>query len=140
MRNDKGQFTESGNLSGRPKGIKDRRTVLRQQLDEHGDALLKVAVDMALQGDPQSLRLCLERIMPPIKSTADPISFDLEGESLTEQAQSVLQAVSKGEVDPENGRKLLSAIADVGRIQEVDELAARLEQLEKHLLQASRKP
>lgn len=140
MRNDKGQFIGSGNPAGRPKGIRDRRTVLRDQLDKHGDALLKVAVDMALQGDPQALRLCLERVMPPIKSTADPITFDLSGESLTEQAQSVLSAVAKGEIDPDNGRKLLSAIADVGRITEIDQLQQRLEQLEKHLLQASKKP
>ena len=140
MRNDKGQFIGSGNPAGRPPGIKDRRTVLRDQLDKHGDALLKVAVNMALQGDPQALRLCLERVMPPIKSTADPITFDLSGESLTEQAQSVLSAVAKGEIDPDNGRKLLSAIADVGRITEIDQLQQRLEQLEKHLLQASKKP
>ena len=59
---------QSGNPSGRPKGVKDKRTELRELLEPHAEALVKKAVDLALMGDTSALRLCLERIIPAVKS------------------------------------------------------------------------
>jgi hypothetical protein len=71
---DQGRFTmafvkgQSGNLAGRPKGTHDRRTELRELLEPHAGALIKKAVEMAMAGDTTAMKLCLERILPAVKS------------------------------------------------------------------------
>lgn len=121
----------SGNPAGRPKGALGRATRWREALEPHGDDLFKVAVQHALDGDMQALKLCLERISPPVKPNSEPVVFDLTGDSLSAKAESVLQAVADGVIDCDSGRKLIGAISDLGRIIEVDQLEARLAQLER---------
>ncbi|MDY0191785.1 MAG: DUF5681 domain-containing protein [Desulfuromonas sp.] len=121
---------QSGNPAGRPKGALGKATRWREALEPHGDDLFKVAVDHALDGDMQALKLCLERISPPVKPTSDPVLFDLSGDTLSAKAESVLQAIADGVIDVENGRKLIGAISDLGKIIEVDSILERLEALE----------
>ena len=121
---------QSGNPAGRPKGALGRATRWREALEPHGDALFRVAVERALSGDSAALKLCLERISPPVKPSADPVFFELSGESLTQKAESVLQAIAGGVIDAENGRRLIGAISDLGKIIEVDSILERLEALE----------
>lgn len=59
---------KSGNPAGRPKGASDRRTELRELLEPHAGALIKKAVEMALAGDTTAMKLCLERVLPAVKS------------------------------------------------------------------------
>ncbi|MBO1520639.1 DUF5681 domain-containing protein [Oceanisphaera pacifica] len=122
---------KSGNPAGRPKGIPDSRSALRRELEKHGEELLNTVVKMALEGDASALKLCLERIMPPVKPSAEPVTFELSGDTLTEQAQSILKAIAQGELDPITGRQLLAAIADLSKITEIDELSRRLDELEE---------
>lgn len=121
---------QSGNPAGRPKGALGRATKWREALSEHGDDLFKVAVDHALDGDMTALKLCLERISPPVKPTSDPVEFFLHGKTLSEKAESVLQAIADGVIDVDSGRKLIGAISDLGKIIEVDSILERLEALE----------
>lgn len=121
----------SGNPAGRPVGALGKATQWRKELEPHGEALFKVAVQHALEGDMQALKLCLERISPPVKPNSEPVVFDLTGDSLSAKAESVLQAVADGVIDCDSGRKLIGAISDLGRIIEVDQLEARLAQLER---------
>lgn len=122
---------QSGNPAGRPKGALGRATKWREALEPHGDDLFKVAVDHALDGDMTALKLCLERISPPVKPTSDPVEFALQGDSLSAKAESVLQAIADGVIDIDSGRKLIGAIADLGKIIEITELEKRLAQLEQ---------
>lgn len=132
-RTEKGQFAagRSGNPAGRPKGALGRATKWREALSVHGDQLFKVAVEHALDGDMQALKLCLERISPPVKANSDPVEFSLQGETLSQKAESVLQAIADGVIDCDNGRKLIGAISDLGKIIEITELEKRLAQLEQ---------
>lgn len=121
---------QSGNPAGRPRGALGKATKWREALEPHGDDLFKVAVDHALDGDMTALKLCLERISPPVKASSDPIEFSLQGNTLSEKAESVLQAIAAGVIDVDSGRKLIGAISDLGRILEVDSILERLEALE----------
>lgn len=121
---------QSGNPAGRPKGALGKATRWREALEPHGDDLFKVAVDHALDGDMTALKLCLERISPPVKPTSDPVLFDLSGDTLSDKAESVLQAIAGGVIDVDSGRKLIGAISDLGKIIEVDSILERLEALE----------
>ena len=83
---------ESGNLQGRPKGIKDRRTEFRELLEPYAPALVNKAVAMALKGDSTALRLCLDRLIPPVKAV------DVhEGGSTSDNARVLIYL-------PDNGR------------------------------------
>ena len=122
---------QSGNPAGRPKGALGKATRWREALEPYGDDLFKVAVSHALDGDMQALKLCLERISPPVKPNSEPVEFALHGETLSAKAESVLQAIADGVIDVTSGRQLIGAIADLGKILEITELEKRLSQLEQ---------
>lgn len=121
---------QSGNPAGRPKGAVNRATKMRQEIEKSGNKLVAQLIRQALEGDPASLKLCIDRLLPPIKAQAEPVRFDLDGDTLTEQAHSILAAIAQGELDPATGRALLAAVADLAKITEIDELEQRITALE----------
>jgi Family of unknown function (DUF5681) len=100
------------NLNGRPKGVPDRRNAYRQFLEPRAPELMLKAVELALQGDTQALRLCLERLLPAIKAQDTPVALGapLSG-SVGEQGRVVLTAVGAGRVTPDEAATLMSALA-----------------------------
>jgi hypothetical protein len=74
----------SGNDAGRPRGSKNRATRLWEQLsDANAEEIMHIVLDLALSGDKQMLRMCLDRLvprqrerlvsieLPPVNSAAD---------------------------------------------------------------------
>jgi hypothetical protein len=58
------------------------------------------------------------------------IALDLTGDSLTAKASAVLSAVSAGNLAPGQGSQLITAISQLARVAEIDELTARITALE----------
>lgn len=58
---------ESGNPSGKKAGTLNKRTQLAMLLEPHAEALINKAVELALAGDSNALRLCMERLIPKVK-------------------------------------------------------------------------
>jgi hypothetical protein len=122
---------QSGNPKGKPPGTKDRRTKLRELLEPHSKALVAKVVALALEGDTAALKLCLERLMPPIRAKDEPVKIALPKDgTLTEQAQGIIQAMAQAELSPREASMLLQALAGQARIIEIDELTRRIETLE----------
>lgn len=122
---------KSGNPAGRPKGAKDKRTALRDLLQPHAKDLVKRAVELAKAGDTTALRICLDRLMPPLRAREQTVEIaGLKG-SLTEQGEAVLKAMAAGEITPGESATLLQALAAQARVTEVDELEKRVAALEK---------
>lgn len=120
----------SGNPKGRPKGVPDKRTALRSLLEPHAEALVRKAVQLALKGDTTALRLCLDRLIPAIKTRDEPVALgNLKG-TLTEQGQAVIEAMGKGMLGPADAATILQALAAQARITELEELEKRLRTLE----------
>jgi len=130
--NRKGQFQpgHSGNPAGKPKGARDKRTVLRKLMEPHSEALVQKAVDMALEGDTTALRLCLERIVPALRSQDMPVNLGSLKGSLSEQAGKINQAMAGGKITPADASSVLSALTSQAKIQEFDELERRIAKLE----------
>ena len=66
--NPKGRFVrgQSGNPKGRPVGARNKATETAELLlDGQTEALTKMAIELALDGNPTALKLCLDRIVPP---------------------------------------------------------------------------
>jgi len=81
------QKGQSGNPSGRPKGAKDKRTELRELLQPHAPALIEKAVEMALDGDTTALKMCLDRIIPAMRSVEITSDQNEEYESLVDKIE-----------------------------------------------------
>ena len=122
---------QSGNPKGRAKGS-GKIAQLRAMLEPHAEELVQKARDMAMEGDSTALRLCLERLVPAIKIKDEPVSVDgLKGNaSLVEQGQSVIDALSTGEISPGEATSVMQSIASQARIIEVDDLEKRVTKLE----------
>ncbi|HKM36066.1 MAG TPA: DUF5681 domain-containing protein [Thiopseudomonas sp.] len=131
----------SGNPAGRPKGsgLAGR---LRKVIADDADEILQSVIDQAKAGDLAAAKILLDRIVPPLKPEAQAVQIDaLSGSGdLVGKADAVIHAVGSGELAPDIAAQLISAVATLAKVIEVEQLQQRLEQLEKHLLQASKKP
>lgn len=122
---------QSGNPSGRPKGTKDSRTALRELLKPHAPALVKKAVDQALEGDAQALRLCLDRLIPAMPAQAEPVMIDASPDDLAQAGREVLSQTFAGSISVTVAGQLLQSLQGQARITEIDELVRRIEALEE---------
>jgi hypothetical protein len=122
---------KSGNPTGRPRGVPDRRTELRKLLEPHAEKLVRKAVTLALKGDVGALRLCLERLIPAIKTRDAPVEIGPLFGSLAAQGRTVFAAVAEQRLSPDQAATLMQALAAQARILEVDELEKRVAQLEE---------
>lgn len=121
----------SGNPKGRPKGSRNRKNIIAEEFAKDGSKVARVVMDAALEGDMTAANMVLQRLSAPLRSRAEKVMFELDPEApLSEQAQQVLTAVSKGDIDPETGKLLIDSISAFAGIKQVDDLEARLEALE----------
>ncbi len=122
---------ESGNPAGRKPGTGELAK-LRAAIGEHVPEIINQLVAAARGGDIQAARLILERVLPPVKAIEQPQAIDLPEGTLTDQGRAVLRSVAAGELAPGQGAQLLTAIGTLGKIAELDELAARITALEEN--------
>ncbi|WP_350283599.1 DUF5681 domain-containing protein [Nitrosomonas sp.] len=81
---------KSPNPKGRPKGIEDRRTRIRQQLEADAPAVAQTIVKLALAGDVQACGLVLNRVVSPLKNQAERVSFDFDANKpIVEQCEGI---------------------------------------------------
>lgn len=123
---------QSGNPSGKPKGTKDKNTILRDLLRPHAPELVEKVVQMAKDGDAAALRICIDRLIPPIKAIEEPVKLDALDGTLSEQAQSILRAMAEGKLASSQAATLLQALASQTRIIEAEELEKRVKALEEN--------
>lgn len=124
---------QSGNPRGKPKGALNKATLAAQALlDGEAEALTRKAVELALEGNIQALKLCLERLLPPKKERA--VTVDLPSvmgvDALPQLTAALLAAVGSGELTAGEAAGLSSLVANHGRVLELAELEKRIAALE----------
>lgn len=122
----------SGNPAGRPKGIKDRRVAMRELFDVHAGKLVKKVVDLALSGDVQALRICIDRIIPPVREGRIQISLPsiADAAGCSDAQAIIMAAVAGGELLPGEGEALAGLVEHRRRTIETTDVLKRLEALE----------
>lgn len=123
----------SGNPAGKPRGLRNRASVLLDNLlDGEAEALVRKTIEMALAGDTVALRLCIERLAPPRKDR--PLSVKLPAMNSAGDAVAVtaalVTAVSRGELTPSEGgelSKLVQTFVSAVELQDIEQRLARLE-------------
>jgi hypothetical protein len=125
---------ESGNPRGAARGSRHKASLLAESLlDGETQQLTRKAIDLALTGDTVALRLCLERILPPVRER--PCSFKLPKlETLNDASKAlamVIAGVSTGELLPSEGESLSIVINSFMKSIELSEFETRLVALER---------
>ncbi|SPF42618.1 conserved hypothetical protein [Syntrophobacter sp. SbD1] len=125
---------QSGNPKGRPKGSRNRTTLIAQAvLDVQAEALVKAAVELALKGNPACLKICLERLLP-LKKDA-PIDFRLpemgSSADIPKLFASVRTTLDEGGITPSEARTLIDMTGVFHKLIESVEFEHRLSALEE---------
>ena len=118
---------QSGNPAGRKPGTKNRKIELLRSNDER---LQQKVLEMALDGDQVALRICADRLWSKIRPEAAPVRVSATSEKLSGKGLAIIDATLSGELAPDTARDLLSALADLARLNELTEIEERLQALE----------
>jgi Family of unknown function (DUF5681) len=130
---------KSGNPRGREVGRRNRASLAAEALlDGEADTLTRRAVELAIEGDPTALKLCLERILaprrervvrfalPPIDSAAD----------IARAMGAVAAAVAEGALTPGEAGALAQIVDTFVRAIETSDFDRRLQMLEANAARA----
>ena len=106
---------ESGNPAGRPRGARNRATMLMQNLlADDAEAIWRKAIEMAIAGDLAAIRLCMDRLAPVRKD--EPVAFELppieKPADIVAATASIVAAVAAGELTPSQAAEV-SKVIDV---------------------------
>ena len=126
-----GRFAPGNSASpGRPPGrgpVAEMRAALATDLDKIIDTLKA----QALAGDPQAIRIILDRVLPALRPVDMPTTLALPaGGTLADQARAVVQAAADGDLTPAQAAQIVTALGGVAKIVETTELVRRIEALE----------
>ncbi len=127
---------QSGNPGGRPKGALNKTTLAIQALfDGEAEILTRKVVELAKEGNPMALRLCLERLLPPRKDR--PITFALPKingvKDLIAALGAILEAMAQGDITPAEGQTLTAMLDSYRKGFEIADLEARIAAIEKRM-------
>ena len=126
-----GRFAPGNSASpGRPPGrgpVAEMRAALATDLDK----IIYTLKAQALAGDPQAIRIILDRVLPALRPVDMPTMLSLPaGGTLAEQARAVVQAAADGDLAPAQAAQIVTALGGVAKIVETTELVRRIEALE----------
>lgn len=125
---------QSGNPNGKPKGARNKATLAMEALlDGEAEAITRKAIEKAKEGDMVAIRLCLERILPTVKSR--PIEIDLPPIESAQDIQgaqgAVIAAMANGEITPDDASTIAGVLEARRRAIETVEFDKRLDILER---------
>jgi hypothetical protein len=124
---------QSGNPAGRPKGSKNRKTLIAELLLEgEADKLTRKAVELALGGNESALRLCLDRLIAPRRERS--VRFQLpplqNAGDIMSAMIAVTEAVADGTLSPGEAYAVSQTVDTFLRAIDAREGEARLQRLE----------
>jgi hypothetical protein len=125
---------QSGNPSGVRPGSRHKATLLAESLYKgECEGLVRKTIELGLAGDIGALKICMDRLLPPIKSR--PITFKLPELRTVSDAlsaiSSIIEGVTSGQILADEAQSLTDIVSVFIRALEVSELEDRLVALEK---------
>jgi hypothetical protein len=128
---------QSGNPQGRPIGHPNKLTQLRQLLYPHGEELVNKLIDLAKSGEINALRLCIERLVPRIKSELADIDLPdvnlIKAESIPILGAAILNGISNQTITPDQAKTIFDVIDCQRKAIETHALDARVAAIEHTL-------
>lgn len=127
---------QSGNPDGKKQGTLNKRTRLATLLEPYAEGLINKTVELAMDGDVNALRLCIERLIP--KATGQQIQIDLQGLDIERSAtlpiigKKIIDATAQGALSVQDGNQFMHLINTQKEFLAQEELAKRLDEIESH--------
>jgi Family of unknown function (DUF5681) len=126
---------KSGNPRGREVGCRNKASLAAEALlDGEADALTRRAVELAIEGDPTALKLCLERILAPRRERV--VRFALPPIDSAADIAHAMGAVAEGALTPGEDGALAQVVDTFVRAIETSDFDRRLQMLEANAARA----
>jgi hypothetical protein len=139
----RGRPFETGNKMGRGRrpGSRNKRTLFAELMQGHGEAIIKQCQILAMKGDPTALKLCIERLVAPCKSSTSRFRLPplLTVSDLVKALPRVMQEVARGRLSAQEGKAIACMLDSQRRALETEEFDARLRALEQNSTEAKSK-
>lgn len=125
---------QSGNPAGKPRGAKNRSSLVAERLfaDEIQEICGSV-IAQAKAGNMQAAKIILDRVLPPMKDK--PVQIDLpkmtSSDDLIKAVECIASAVGSGQISPLEGESIARIIDIHIKALELNEVEKRLSNLEK---------
>lgn len=137
LRDARGRLLPGQHLAGGGRKGTSQSELVRKLIEPHREALIERALALTKSTDPfaaaNALRIVLERLAPAPKQEAEKIEVPglAEAEGFAARCQAVIAAVAAGEISAEAGERVLRLLDVYRRAVETDELASRIDALER---------
>jgi hypothetical protein len=107
------QKGQCGNPAGRPRGSRNKTTMLMQNLlEDEAEAIARKAIEMAKAGDMAAIRVCMDRLAPARRGAAifcELPPVETSGGAVAAMA-AIIAAVAAGDVTPAEAASLARVI------------------------------
>jgi hypothetical protein len=122
---------QSGNPGGRRLGSRNKATLAAQMLlADEAEALTRKAVELALDGDPTALRLCVERVLPRDRAVRFTMPRIASAADVAGAMGAVAAALAQGVITPGEASQIAQVIVTFVRTIETSDFDRRLQLLE----------
>jgi len=102
-------------------------------LDGDAEAITRKAIEKAKDGDMTAIRICLDRLAPPVKDR--PVSFTFpqmeKAADAVTAASAIVEAVAAGELTPCEAGEVMKIVDIYTRTLQAADIEARVEVLER---------
>ena len=120
----------SGNPKGRPTD-NAKAALIRKRIMKAAPDVVDALIGAAKSGDVNAQRTLLVSVVPPLKPVELPVCLEIpQDEGLAAQGRAVIAALASGHIAPGQASQILTALAGIARLVELDEVEKRLSALE----------
>lgn len=131
-RNRNGTFAQ-GNAGGPGRPVGSVNALLRQARDAAEQIALPQIIDHARAGDLYACRVLLQLGLPKMRPVSIPEPFSLQGDTMSEKAQAIIDLVANGELSTQTASEVASIISTACKVDELTELRLRIEAIDQKL-------
>lgn len=120
----------SGNPAGRPPGS-TAAVQLRKIIGADMREIVVALAESAKDGDTAAAKILIDRCVPALRPQQPAIELPgVDSGSLADQGEDIIKAVYSGRISPDAADSVLTGLAKLSKIKEVDDLEQRIEALE----------
>jgi uncharacterized protein DUF5681 len=128
------QKGQSGNPAGRPRGARNKLSLLAEsRFAEEGGALVDMLIKVAKTGDVAALRLYIDRICPPQRDR--PVAIELPEMKTAADAVgaigAIMAAIGAGDLGVHEAAELTNVVTGFSQTITAAQLERRLDEVEK---------